>query len=173
MHCSLVRLVFTLKSFRYSSIMNVIITLLLVILLCEHLTTGYFWRESIAWRNDYAEQTSYYVYFDFVGVDYPALLAGLHSSDEPSYDVDFDVDVVAHGLPLDYLIAMRIFYANTLERMRLIPPRYHQHCPLRPIVNDEPSSRSPCRLPTNDKHWSSCAIDFKGSSTSTGRTRTL
>ena len=85
-----------------------------------HIACSFDWRESIAWRDSYAEISSYYALTGFALPSWPRKMAQIHrDSEDYQYCIDFSTDFARFGLPLDYIVAMRAWQANPLERLLL------------------------------------------------------
>ena len=85
-----------------------------------HTACSFDWRESIAWRDSYAEISSYYALTGFALPSWSRKMAQIHrDSEDFQYYIDFSTDFARFGLPLDYIVAMRAWQANPLERLLL------------------------------------------------------
>ena len=83
-----------------------------------HLACSFDWRESIAWRDSYAELSSVYALLDFAIPSWTTKISKIHvEEDDYRYYIEFSTDFAQFGLPLDYIVAMRVWQANPLERL--------------------------------------------------------
>ena len=105
--------------FQVISSVSIMCRLLSIVLYCIfHAACSFDWRESIAWRDSYAELSSYYALTGFAMPSWTTKISKIHvEEDDYRYYIDFSTDFARFGLPLDYIVAMRVWQANPLQRL--------------------------------------------------------
>lgn len=109
------------------------------LLLCAHLTSSIRWNELVAKDEEFAEKASYYHLNGFISDDEFELYVTTMHDEESQLSLGFDMDLSRRGLPMDYLVGCRIYFAN-LHEMHLLWEAYDPDIPRNRLAYDRPLS---------------------------------